>query len=285
MLVNKSIFSDTTGNELRLSSVIQTEQKVNFQNFSAKYVVSGNENYTINNRKIALKQGEYVIGNKNSTSSVLIDEPAPAMGICIDIAKDIITEIIDYRYQNADAFCNFLFDQEWMVRKYHAKNTSLGYALHQLSTDFENLNKGNSKVNKEFFYAVSECIVKDQRVIFEGFSRLKSVKQETNGRLFNFIYDAKNYMDDHFLQKINIETISREAKLSEYHFIRLFRTVFNTTPYKYIVQKRLRFALELLENKYSISDIALLLGYADVPAFSNAFRQHFGFSPKKFRIN
>lgn len=285
MLINKSIFSDTKGNELRLSSVIQTEQKVNFLNFSAKYVVSGNENYTINNRKIALSQGEYVIGNKNTSSSVIIDNSIPVIGICIDIAKDLLTEIIDYQYQNTIGFSSFLFDQEWMVQKYNVKNTSLGYALTQLSADFENINKGNTKVNKELFYAVAECIIKDQSHIFQSFSRLKSVKQETNGRLFNFIYDAKNYIDNYFLEKINIEIIAREAKLSEYHFIRLFKTIFNTTPYKYIIQKRLDFAVELLNYQYSVSDIAIQLGYTDIPAFSNAFKQHFGFSPKNFKIN
>jgi AraC family transcriptional regulator len=285
MLINKSVFSDSQGNELRLSSVIQTEQQVTFKNFSAKYVVSGNENYTINNRNIILKQGEYVIGNKNTTSSVLIDNNVPVNGICIDIAKELLTEIIAYHYQHTTAFSSFLFDQEWMVQKYNVKNTSLGYALQQLATDFENLNKGNTAVHKELFYAVAECIVKDQSLIFERFNSLKSVRQETNGRLFNFICDAKNYMDDNFLEKITIESIARDAKLSEYHFIRLFKTVFNTTPYKYIVQKRLDFGLELLNKQYSVLDIAILLGYTDIPAFSNAFKQHFGFSPKRLTTN
>ena len=65
MLTNKVLFSDKLGNEIRFSSVIQTEQKVKFQNFSVKYVVSGIENYNLNNRKLITKKGEYVVGNKN----------------------------------------------------------------------------------------------------------------------------------------------------------------------------------------------------------------------------
>ena len=268
-----------------MSSVLQTEQQVNFQNFSAKYVVSGNEKYTLNNRKIAVKQGEYILGNKNTSSSVLIDNAEPVKGICIDIAKELLSEIIDYKYQNPNQFASFLFEQEWMVQKFNCNNTNLGYTLLQLSNAFENLSNGTTQINKELFYTIAECIVKDQSILFESFSSLKSIKEETNGRLFNFVYDAKNYMDEHFLEKINIENISREAKLSEYHFIRLFKTVFNTTPYRYIVKRRLQFGLELLENNYSISNISTLLGYSDIPAFSNAFKQQFGFSPKHFKIN
>jgi AraC family transcriptional regulator len=285
MLSNKSIFSDSHGNALRLSSVLQADQEVHFQNVSAKFVVSGNEKYSLNNRKIAVKNGEYVIGNKNTSSTVLIDSSSPVKGICIDISKEIITEIIYYNYENSDPFSEFLFEQEWMVQKFNSNDTALGYKLIQLSNIFENLSNGSTQVNKELFYTVAECIVKDQSTFFKSFGSLKSVKAETNGRLFTFVYDAKNYIDDHFLEKINLETIAREAKLSEYHFIRLFKTVFNTTPYKYIIQKRLKFALELLQNHYSISEITLLLGYTDVSAFSNAFKQHFGFSPKYIKIN
>jgi methylphosphotriester-DNA--protein-cysteine methyltransferase len=101
--------------------------------------------------------------------------------------------------------------------------------LNQLANEFENLNGGISKINNELFFAVAECIVKDQSNIFQSFSRLKAAKQETTTRLFNFCCDAKNYIDNNFLEKISIEQIAGEAKLSEYHFIRLFKTIFN--PY------------------------------------------------------
>lgn len=283
MLANKSIFSDKYGNALRLSTVIHADQKVNFNHFSAKYVVSGKENYTINNKKFDIKGGEYVIGNINTTSKVFIDQPTEVNGICVDISKEIISEIIDYNYKNSTAFSSFLFEQDWMVQKYNTKNTTLGYALSQIASEFENLKNGRSEVNKELFFSIGECMVKDQSLVFESFNRLTSVKEETNGRLFNFVYDAKNYIDAHFLENIDIEKISREAKLSEYHFIRLFKKVFKITPYKYVVQKRLEFALELLKNNYSTTEISTILGFTDVPAISKSFKYHYGCSPSGYQ--
>lgn len=280
--MNKTIFTDSKGNEIRLSSVMHADQKVKFQNFSAKYVVSGTENYTVNNRKIAVKKGEYVIGNTNTTSSVFIDTITAAQGICIDIARDYIAEIIDYHYENPKDFSNFLFEQEWVTQKYQVENTSLGYALQQLGKEFENLNSGISKINSELFFAVAECIVKDQSNIFQSFSRLKTIKQETTGRLFNYSYDAKNYIDNNFLEKISTSEIATEAKLSEYHFIRLFKTIFNTTPYQYIIQKRLSYSKELLLQKNSIQDTAILTSFADSAAFCKAFKLAYGYTPKQF---
>ena len=281
MLVNKSIFSDEIGNAIRLSQVYQADQKVDFQHFSAKFVVSGSENYSINSKKITVNKGEYVIGNSNTDSKVLIDDTRLVQGICMDISKEYLSQVIQMRFEESTNFNNFLFDQDWMVQKYNMNSTSFGYALRQLSVDFENLSRGFSHVNKELFYSLAESIVSDQSIVFKSFNKLTAKKIETNGRLFNFVYDAKNYIDNHFLDNINIYSISKEAKLSEYHFIRLFKLVFNTTPYKYSIEKKLEFGHELLQNKHSTSEVSSILGYTDIPAFSKAFKLQFGFSPSK----
>ncbi len=266
---------------MRLSRINQAEQEVFFQHFSAKYVVSGQELYQINNKKFVVNGGEYVIGNSNTTSKVLIDDENSVQGVCLDISKTFIDEVIEMHFPDNTTFSAFLFDQDWMVQKYQENNTKLGYALRQISTDFNDLSNGTSHVTKELFYALAECIVKDQSAIFKSFNQLNSKKIETNGRLFNFVYDAKNYIDAHFLENISIDTISKEAKLSEYHFIRLFKLVFNTTPYRYCVEKKLQFGYQLLQNNYTTSDVSTILGYTDIPAFSKAFKQQFGCSPSK----
>jgi AraC-like DNA-binding protein len=96
------------------------------------------------------------------------------------------------------------------------------------------------------------------------------------------VYDAKNYIDDAFLEKINLESIAREAKLSEYHFLRLFKTIFNSTPYQYILKKRLEYSKELLRLGYPIQDIALLTSFADSAAYGKAFKAAYGCTPKQF---
>lgn len=282
MLVNKTIFTDTMGNELRFSLVNQIAQEVKFSGFSAKYVVSGSELYALNHKKIIVNSGEYLIGNQNTASKVLIDSPNTVKGICIDVAKTILTDVMAYKFEKTEALSDFLFEQEWMVQKYNSQNTTLGYALQKLSDNFENLYSGNTAISNELFYAVAECIVNDQSEIFQRFNRLKAVKQATNGRLFTFVYDAKNYIDQNFLEKINLENIAREAKLSEYHFLRLFKTVFNITPYQYILKKRLEYSRILLQQGYGIQDIALLTSFADSAAYSKAFKSAFGCTPKQF---
>ena len=285
MLINKAIASDNSGNEIRVSSVFNYENKIEFNNFSAKYVLSGKELYQLNNKKYSVSSGEYVVGNKSIEASIIIDSKEPVKGICIDIAKSKIEEVIDFSFSKNQTFKKFIFEQEWMSKKYNAASTNLGYAINQIAQKVEENNTEKTFFTNDIFYSLAECIVKDQEYIFTHFQSLKAIKEETNGKLLDFIYDAKNYIDANFMQKINCNEIAKDAKLSEYHFIRVFKSIFGVTPYKYTITKRLEFAMELLQNNYSITDISLLLGYNDVPAFSKAFKEKYGISPKKIISN
>lgn len=281
MLENKKIINDEFGNEVRFSKVLQFENQVNFFDFSAKYVVFGDEYYTINGKQFKVSSGEYIVGNEHIDAAIVIDSNETVSGICIDISKDKISEIIDYNYENNDQFKKFLFDQEWLVNKYKVEHTHLGYAMHQIASKIEAIANGKNVLNNEIFYTVAECIVKDQELIFSQFKNLKAVKEDTNGRLLNFIYDSKNFIDSNYLENISLEEIAKESKLSQYHYIRLFKKVFNTTPYQYIIQKRLEHSKNLICDGFSIMEAAYSSGFSGPANFSRAYKNYFGVPPKK----
>ncbi len=284
MFENKKIVSDELGNEIRFSNVLKFDNSVKFSNFSAKYVVFGNESYTINGKKHKVLSGEYIVGNESIDASILIDSPKPVTGICIDISREKISEIIDYNYEDNEFFKKFLFEQEWVVNKYRVENTSLGYAINQIASKIEDIINGKNFLSNEIFYNIAECIVKDQEKIYTQFKDLKAVKEETNGRLLNFIYDSKNFIDSNFLENISLEEIAMQSKLSQYHFIRLFKKVFKITPYQYIIFKRLEYAKKLLTSGESILDVAYKTGFSNPTNFSRAYKNYFGISPKNHLI-
>ncbi len=280
MQENKKIITDELGNEIRFSNVLKFDNSVKFSNFSAKYVVVGNESYTINGKKHKVSSGEYIVGNETIDASILIDSQKPVTGICIDISKDKITEIIDYSFENNELFKKFLFEQEWVVNKYRVENTSLGYAINQIALKIEDIVNGKNYLSNEIFYTIAECIVNDQEKIFSQFKDLKAVKDETNGRLLNFIYDSKNFIDSNFLENISLEEIAMESKLSQYHFIRLFKKVFKITPYQYIILKKIEYAKVLLNSGEPIFEVAYKIGFSNPTNFSRAYKNYFGISPK-----
>jgi AraC-like DNA-binding protein len=101
--------------------------------------------------------------------------------------------------------------------------------------------------------------------------------------------------DDRFLRSVRDFTVKnlRDVDLgrlaarfgySPKYFISLFRERMNTTPHRYILLQKVRYASLLLMNtKKSVREIADEVGFAEDNYFSRIFRQHQGLSPTAFR--
>jgi AraC family transcriptional regulator len=80
-----------------------------------------------------------------------------------------------------------------------------------------------------------------------------------------------------------LAALAREAKLSRYHFLRVFQLT-GLTPHRYLVRARLRRAATILILEHGpVLEIALDSGFGDVSNFNHAFRAEFGFSPRSCR--
>ena len=84
----------------------------------------------------------------------------------------------------------------------------------------------------------------------------------------------------------DLGALAREARLSRYHFLRVFQQLTGLTPHQYIVRMRLRLAaIRLMLEPGRVADIALDCGFGDISNFNHAFRAEFGVSPRACREN
>ncbi|MBA4099334.1 MAG: AraC family transcriptional regulator [Rhodospirillum sp.] len=96
--------------------------------------------------------------------------------------------------------------------------------------------------------------------------------------------EAALWLDQHAHQPVDLETVSRQAGLSPFHFLRLFARVLGVTPHQYLVRCRLRHAARLLADPArSVTDVAFDVGFADLSNFVRTFRRAAGVSPRAFR--
>jgi AraC-like DNA-binding protein len=85
--------------------------------------------------------------------------------------------------------------------------------------------------------------------------------------------------------RFTLDTMSRDARVSPYHFLRTFERLTGVTPHQYILRARLReAALGLASRRDTILDIALQCGFGDVSNFNRAFRAEFGLNPRAYRL-
>ena len=93
-----------------------------------------------------------------------------------------------------------------------------------------------------------------------------------------------NYIGEHFTEDLTLEEAATMAGFSKFHFTRLFRQVTNTSFYKYLSQKRIAHAKELLiSGNYSIMEVAYLSGFSSHCSFTRMFKLLTGSTPNEFR--
>lgn len=277
--MNIAHYNDPLHNAIRTSELDAFNDLTTFKNVAAKFVLSGKETYYIKNKKFEVKSGEYIIGNNNQLSEVLITEKT--LGLCVDISNELISEVLESMFENPD-FAEFLLSDHFLVNKYNSSNTTLGYRLRELSKNLLS-NHGNPILNTELFYSIGENVVIDQAIIFEQISKLNYKNQFAGEDVFRNLLKAKDFIDDCFLEVLDLEQITQIAFMSKYAFIRLFKLTFGTTPYHYLIQKRLLFARDQIINGTLIADVALQTHFADTPSFSKAFKSHFGYPPSRLQ--
>jgi len=85
-------------------------------------------------------------------------------------------------------------------------------------------------------------------------------------------------------EELPVEFLSLNAKMSEFHFLRVFRQVTGVTPHQHILRSRLRdAALRLRTTSDDVVFVAMDAGFRDLSHFNHAFRAEFGVSPTQFR--
>jgi len=101
---------------------------------------------------------------------------------------------------------------------------------------------------------------------------------------YQAIRAAVAYIDDHFREKLSIETLASISNMSRSAFRRAFTSIMETTPGAYITTIRINNARKLLsETSKTISDIAEECGFYDQSHFTKAFIRLRHQSPGEYR--
>ena len=95
---------------------------------------------------------------------------------------------------------------------------------------------------------------------------------------------ARDFIDHCYDHPLSLEQISEKACFSRYHFLRLFRQAFNTTPHQYLIERRIERAKELLSaDELRVTDICFEVGFQSLGSFSSLFHKCVGYAPVTYR--
>jgi AraC-like DNA-binding protein len=102
--------------------------------------------------------------------------------------------------------------------------------------------------------------------------------------LYRRIVQGKLFIDTHFSEAINLETISEEAFLSKFHFIRLFKKAYGKTPHQYLTGVRIEHAKQLLRGNMLIAEVCVAVGFDSIGSFTTLFKKLTGTTPSAYQL-
>jgi len=101
----------------------------------------------------------------------------------------------------------------------------------------------------------------------------------------NLIDNVIFYINNHLEDEIRIDDLSNQFFISKYHLLREFKKHSGTTIHKFILQKKLIFAKELILTGMPITEVYPSCGFGDYSNFFRAFKNEYGITPKQFFKN
>jgi AraC-like DNA-binding protein len=94
---------------------------------------------------------------------------------------------------------------------------------------------------------------------------------------------ARQYLDTQKTRVVHSVELEVVTGLTRYDLARQFRIMCGTSPYRYLLMRRLDFARDQLAQSRSLVEVAIEAGFADQAHFSRMFKATFGITPARYR--
>lgn len=88
------------------------------------------------------------------------------------------------------------------------------------------------------------------------------------------IFSVRDYLDKHFTDAINLDDLAERFYISKFYLTREFKKEFGITIIRYILNKRMEYAKELLTfTDKTVEEISEICGFNDQSYFSRQFKK------------
>ena len=96
------------------------------------------------------------------------------------------------------------------------------------------------------------------------------------------VYEILGYINEHYNENMSLDDLANKFFISKYHLSREFQRLVGTSVHRYIVQKRLVMAKQMLSAGKPSSEVYQSCGFGDYSNFYRAFKAEYQISPKEY---
>ena len=229
--------------------------------YELTFVDNGTLDTTIDGVEYTLNSSDLIIYGKNQFHTQTVNGESSC---------SYLTVMFDMKCDDDSLVCNKVFHcrkELYKAIRTFAKNISstLPYAENLILSNFH------------------EIIVRLFQYDYLGEEESKLPTESQQHFQDELLEQVLNYINGMICEPITIEELCNKFSISRSSLQTLFKNNLNTSPKKYINDLKLSKSKQLIkENKYTISEIAFMLGFNSIHYFSRAFTQHYEISPSEY---
>jgi len=212
-------------------------------------------------RRAALKRGDLWLYSQGAT--VYVSMPAPVELTQVQIAPKIVRAAAEQF--GCPRISNGLVRAE-----------QVNAMVARLETEVQTGCPGGRLFGEEFAYALA-----GQLVCATGATSSQASARALHARRLAAVLD---HIHSHPTEELGLEDLARRARLSAFHFSRLFKASTGLTPHQYVLRWRIEESKRLLRHStMEIADIAQRLRFSDQSHFTSLFHKLTGATPRRWR--
>lgn len=256
---------------------------------SVRFGLKGTQEYHIDGAQLKVNESQFLVMNEETEYTVAAqnNEDITMLAFCFN--EDFVTDFVNYHRNSSQN----LLDEFGL---YNLKGERPEFPLHTLlaheriKESIQNIldvkaHYGTEEVDDySIFNKVLSLIFGECDSILKSFDHQDVVKKSTKVELYKRLSIARDYIQAHFTEDVNLNELSKVACLSPYHFHRAFKQTFGITPKKFVTGLRIERAKWLLLNRpMSVQMVCHAVGFKDVSSFTRLFAGYAGHTPSVFR--
>lgn len=98
------------------------------------------------------------------------------------------------------------------------------------------------------------------------------------------IYDVLEYINEHFQEDLSLDSLANRFFISKYHLSREFTKVTGSSVHRYVTQRRLITAKQMMSEGISTTSVCQQCGFGDYSSFYRAFKSTYQIGPREFAL-
>ena len=242
--------------------------------YEVYFFLSGNVQYNIESRSYLLTPGDVLLISPMELHQPMFgSEQREYERIVLWIDKQFLESIGLPGEQFTNCFDTAAPNHSNLLRPEGVQRQFLMFLLEQL------ISESNSR---EPYREVSALSYLAQVLVLLNRLSLQKRKEEPVSTQDSTVYDVLGYINEHYSENLTLDDLANTFFISKYHLAREFQRLVGTSVHRYIVQKRLVMAKQMLSAGKPSSEVYQHCGFGDYSNFYRAFKAEYQLSPKEY---